>query len=68
MQHLETNTDSPGPYRDKENPTVSMHVPLMIGTIVSHNLGIPTSRGNFVSCVQVYGSKNMSSDLANQEP
>ena len=40
---------------------MSVHVPLMIGTEVSHNLGIPTFVGNPVSCVQDGGSDSMSS-------
>ena len=40
---------------------MSMHVPLMIGTQVSHNLGIPASVGNLVSCVQAGGNDSMSS-------
>ena len=63
MQHLETDTDSPGPYWDKENPTVSVHVPLIIGNAMFHNLGILASKENSVSCVQVDGSRNMSSAL-----
>ena len=55
MHHPETDTSFPGPYWNKENPTVSMHIPLMIGTTVSHNPGIPASEGNFVSCVQADG-------------
>ena len=55
MHHPETETDtdtsSPGPYRDKENPNVFVHVPLMTGLTVSHNPGIPASKGNYVSCV-----------------
>ena len=38
-----------------------MHVSLMIGTEVSHNLGIPASMGNPVSCVQAGGSDSISS-------
>ena len=64
MQHHETDIGSHGPYRDKENPIVPMHVPLMTRTAVSHNLGILASEGNFVSCVQADGSRNMSSTLA----
>ena len=40
---------------------MSVHVPLMIGTEVSDNLGIPNSVGNPVSCVQAGGSDSMSS-------
>ena len=64
MQHPKTDTGSPDPYWDKENPTVSVHVPLMIGIAVSHNLGIPASKGNSISCVQIDGNRNMSSALA----
>ena len=41
-----------------------VHVPLMIGIEVSHNLGILASVGNPVSCVQVGGSDIMSSALS----
>ena len=64
MQHLETDTGSPGPYRDKENPTMSVHVPLMIDTAVSYNLWIFISKRNYVSCVQADDSRNVSSALA----
>ena len=64
MQHPETDTGSPGPYWDKENATVFVHVPLMIGTTVSHNLGIPAFEGNSVSCVHADGNRNMSSALS----
>ena len=64
MQHLETDTGSPGPLWGKEEQTESMNVPLMIGTGMSHNFGIPTSKGNPVSCVQDGGNRNMSSALA----
>ena len=39
---------------------MSVLVPLMIGTEVSHNPRIPASVGNPVSCVQVGGSDSMS--------
>ena len=64
MQHPETDTGSPSPYQDKENGSMSMHVPLMIGTVMSHNPRIPTSKGNSVSYVQDDGSRNMSLALA----
>ena len=38
---------------------MSMYVPLMTGTEVSHNFGIPTSEDNPASCVQVDGNGNM---------
>ena len=40
-----------------------VHIPLMTETTVSYNPGIPTFEGNFVSCVQDDGSRNMSSAL-----
>ena len=40
---------------------MSVHVPLMIGTEVSHNSGIPAFVGNLVLCVQSSGSDSMSS-------
>ena len=52
----------------KEEQTESVHVPQMTGTRVSHNFGIPTSKDNFVSCVQVGGNGNMSSALSVWEP
>ena len=63
MQHPVTTTCSPGPCWGNEEQTASMHVPLMTGTVVSHNSGILTSRGNPASCVQVGGNGNMSPAL-----
>ena len=42
---------------------MSVHVPLMTGTEVSHSLRIPASTGNLVSYVQANGNENMSSTL-----
>ena len=64
MQNLETDTGSPSPYRDKENPIVSVHIPLMTRTAMSHNLEILVFEGNFVSCVQADASRNMSLAMA----
>ena len=64
VQHPETHVCSPGLYSSKEKHTVSVHVPLMTGTAVSHNFGIPASEGNPTSCVQADGSSNMSSVLS----
>ena len=61
MPHTGTDTGSLGLYRGKERQTLSMHVPLMIGTEVSHNPGIFTSVGNPISCVEAGGSDRMSS-------
>ena len=47
---------------------MSMHVPLMIGTEVSHNPGTPASVGNPVLCVQAGGSDSMSSALSDKMP
>ena len=43
---------------------MSVHVPLMIGTEVSHNPRIPTSVGNPVSCVKASGSDRKSFALS----
>ena len=40
---------------------MSVHVPLMIGTEVSHNPRIPAFLGKPVSCVHASGSDSMSS-------
>ena len=50
MQHPEINTCSLGPWWGKEEQTTN--VPLMIGTMVSHNSRIPASEENPISCVQ----------------
>ena len=42
---------------------MSVHVPLMTGTEVSHSIRIPTSAGNLVSYVKADGNENMSSAL-----
>ena len=51
MQQPETGTSSLGPWWGEEEQTESVHVPLMIGTGVSHNFGIPASEDNPVSYV-----------------
>ena len=43
---------------------MSVHVPLMIGSVLSHNPGIPASEGNPASYVQADDSNNMSSVLS----
>ena len=60
MLHPEADTCSPGPYWGKKEYNASMHVPLMIGTEVSHSPRIPTSTSNLVSYVQADGNGNMS--------
>ena len=64
MLHLETNTVFPSPCWGKEEQTGSVHVQLTIGTVVSHNSGVPASKGYLVSCAQVDGNDNMSSTLS----
>ena len=54
-----TDTGSLGLWWGKEEQTESVNVPLMNGTGVSHNYGIPTFEGNLVSCVQAGGNGNM---------
>ena len=60
VQHLGTDTGSLGPCWGKEEQIAFVHVPLMTGTMVSHNSGIPASRGNPALCVQAGGNGNMS--------
>ena len=64
MQHHKTDTGSLIPWWGKEKQSEFVHVPLMIGTGVPHNSGIPTSEDNPVSCVQAGGKGNMSSALS----
>ena len=59
-----TDIVSFSPWWGREGQTESMNIPLMIGTGVSHNSGIITSKGNLVSCVQAGGNENMSFVLA----
>ena len=60
MQYLGTDAGSSGPCWGKEKQTVSMKVPLMIGTKVSHNSGILVSVSNPVSSAEASGNDNMS--------
>ena len=64
MQRPETDTGSHGPWWVKKETTAFLHVQLMIGTRVSYNPRIPTSKDNPASCVQASGNGNMSSTLA----
>ena len=61
MQHPETDTGPSGPLWGEKEQTVFAPVPLMTGTALSHNFGIPASVDNPVSCAQVDGNGNMSS-------
>ena len=56
MQLPETETGSSSLYRDVEEYIVSSSVLLLTGTEMSQNLGIPISRGNPSSYVQVAGN------------
>ena len=58
MQHPGTYTVFLGPWRGKTKQTVFVHTPLMTRTVVFHNYGIPTSKGNPVSSVQAGGTGN----------
>ena len=51
MQCPRTNTGSLGPWWGGVEQTECVNVPLMTGTGVSHNPGIPSSEGNPASCV-----------------
>ena len=61
MQHLETDNSPSGPHWGEKEQTMSAPVPLMTGTTLSHNSGIPTSVDNPVSCAQADGNGSMSS-------
>ena len=45
-----------------------MYVPLIAGTKVSHNSGIPASEDNLTSGVQVDGNGNMAPALVGHKP
>ena len=51
LQHLRTDTSSSGPRWGKKEQTMSVHVPLTIGIVLSHNPGIPAFEGNPASYV-----------------
>ena len=62
MQHLVPLARTGG---EKEQ-TVFAPIPLMTGTTLSHNSGIPTSVDNPVSCAQADDNDNMSSEASTQ--
>ena len=62
MQLPETDTGPSGPHLGEKEQTVSMLVPLMTRTSLSHNSGIPASEGNPSSYVQAASNNNISSD------
>ena len=57
----EADTCSLGLCLGKEEHTESAHVPLMIGTMVSHDPETPVSADSSASCAPADGSGNMSS-------
>ena len=50
MQHLRTDTGPSGLYWGEKEQTVYVPVPLMTGTVLSHNSGISDFVDNPVSC------------------
>ena len=64
MKHPETDTGPSNPHWGEKEQIVSALVPLMTGTALSHNSGIPASMDNLVSCAQTDGNDNMSSTLS----
>ena len=64
MYHPGNDTVFLGPWRGKEEQTAFVHAPLMTGTMVSYNSGIPASKGNPFSSDQVGGTGNILSALA----
>ena len=63
-----TETGSSDPYRGEKEQTVSVPVPPMLGTAVSHAPGISTFVGNPASYVQAGDSRNISSTLPDWHP
>ena len=61
MQHPRIDIGSLGPCWGKEEQTAFSHVPLMIGTVMSHNSEIHASVDNPVSFAQEDDNGNMSS-------
>ena len=68
MQRHATDTVSPGPWWGKKEQTASVYVPLMTGTEVSYNSGIPAYEDNPASSVQVDGNGDMSPAQAGCKP
>ena len=68
MKCLANDIVSLGPWWGKEEQIVSMHVPLMTGIEVSHNLNIPTSEDNLVLGVQADGNGSIPLALSGLEP
>ena len=64
MQHPRTDTGSSGPHWGKKEQTIFVHVPLMIGIVLSYNLRILASEGNPALYVQADGSNKISSVLS----
>ena len=58
VPHLWIDVGSFGPYWGVEESTVSTLAPLMIGTTVSHNIGIPVVGGNPIYSVWAGGTAN----------
>ena len=61
MQYLGIDIGSPGLCWGKKEQTASVHVPLMIGTVMSHNSRIPAAMDNPISYAQADGNDSMSS-------
>ena len=66
--HSATETGSSEPYRGEKEQTVSVLVPPISGTAVSHILGISIFMGNLASYVEVGDSRNISSALLDRHP
>ena len=64
MQNPKTDAGSSGPYWGEKEQTMSVPVPLMIGTTLSQNPRILASEGNPASYVQDDDINNISSVLA----
>ena len=58
MQHPGTDTAFPGPWQGREEQIASVQVPLMTGTVVSHNSGISAFEGDPIKSVQIGDTGN----------
>ena len=68
MQFPTIDIVSHGPWWGQEEQIASVYVPLMIGTEVSYDYGIPTFKDNPPSSVQVDGNGNTALALAGCKP
>ena len=68
MPHSETDTGPSSSHWGEKEQTVSALVPLMAGTALSQNPGIPASEGNPTSHFRADGNGNMLAVLTDWMP